>query len=181
MNMHIVQTSLGVSLRASSPLHLGSVGGQCSECTSFAITQTCFRTSRLCHRRRNARLYCFLECRLLSLLRCKMTLALVISSRFSTTLTFQAAHILAFLYYFDIPGSVVAAPYVQMIAFAEDTDYCTWAESSIAKFEGENHRINSLCSFPLPIFFVSLPLSQRAASRAAVSGCCLCCRCFCAR
>ena len=45
-----------------------------------------------------------------------------------------------FLYYFDIPGSVVAAPYVQKIAFKGETEYETWAMSTITKLEGESHR-----------------------------------------
>jgi hypothetical protein len=47
---------------------------------------------------------------------------------------------LEFLYYYDIPGSVVAAPYVQTIGFATVLEYEEWAEAIIAKFEGEKHR-----------------------------------------
>jgi hypothetical protein len=55
-------------------------------------------------------------------------------SRFRNTLTIE------FLYYYDIPGSIVTAPYVQTIAFARAAEYEAWAEPVIAKFEGEKHR-----------------------------------------
>jgi hypothetical protein len=47
---------------------------------------------------------------------------------------------LEFLYYFDILGSVVTAPYVQTIGFATVLEYEAWAEAIIAKFENEKHR-----------------------------------------
>jgi hypothetical protein len=47
---------------------------------------------------------------------------------------------LEFLYYHDIPGSVVTAPYVQTIGFATVVEYEEWAEAVIAKFENEKHR-----------------------------------------
>jgi hypothetical protein len=55
-------------------------------------------------------------------------------SRFRNILTIE------FLYYHDIPGSIVTAPYVQTIAFANVVEYESWAEAVITKFEGETHR-----------------------------------------
>jgi hypothetical protein len=55
-------------------------------------------------------------------------------SRFRNALTIE------FLYYYDIPGSIVTAPYVQTIGFATVVEYEAWAEAVIAKFEAEKHR-----------------------------------------
>ena len=55
-------------------------------------------------------------------------------ARFKNILTVE------WLYYYDIPGSEMTSPHVQMMAFEEDVDYEAWAEDTIAKLEGVPHR-----------------------------------------
>jgi hypothetical protein len=59
-------------------------------------------------------------------------------------------HILTieFLFYYDIPGSTVTAPYVQTIAFNRVDEYEEWAEANITKFEGEQHRAATRVATP---------------------------------
>jgi hypothetical protein len=54
--------------------------------------------------------------------------------RFKNILTVE------WLYYYDIPGSEMTSPHVQMMAFKEDVDYEAWAEDTIAKLESVPHR-----------------------------------------
>jgi hypothetical protein len=55
-------------------------------------------------------------------------------ARFKNILTVE------WLYYYDIPGSALTAPHVQMMAFKEDVVYEAWAEDTIAKLESVPHR-----------------------------------------
>ncbi len=55
-------------------------------------------------------------------------------SKFNHILTIE------FLYFYDIPGSTLTAPHVQTIAFSSAAEYEDWAETTIVKLEGENHR-----------------------------------------
>ncbi len=54
--------------------------------------------------------------------------------RFNNFLTVE------WLYYYDIPGSEMTSPHVQMMDFKADVDYEAWAEDTIAKLEGVKHR-----------------------------------------
>ena len=71
---------------------------------------------------------------LLSRMQAALALAPPDDSKFNHILTIE------FLYYYDIPGSTLTAPHVQTIAFSSAAEYEDWAETTIVKLEGENHR-----------------------------------------
>jgi hypothetical protein len=45
-----------------------------------------------------------------------------------------------YLFYFDIPGSTLLSPHVQVISFKDEVEYEAWASAVIDKFDGEKHR-----------------------------------------